>query len=236
MDIYPNNTASSFQIRLPRTMYLKTKYEVALAEIHYPHSWSTFRENEQYYLGFNKGDSPTTMVKIPKGFYRNINELIHSIHTEIRISLNSTNEIPIKFEYDKITRFVTLKVENDYKVGLSKGLAEILGFEPLRKYSEDIVAQFKADIQSGFYALFVYCNICEPQVVGDYYVPMLRSVPIQGQDGDYIVKVYGEPHYVPVNTSKFDVIEVDIKDDTGENVSFYTGKVICKLHFRQKAF
>lgn len=236
MDIYPKNTSSTFQIRLPRTMYLKTQYEVALAEIHYPHTWSTFRENEEYYISCSKDDSSSTLIPIPKGFYRNINELINAIHKQLRQTLNISGILPMKFEYDVITRKVTIKVAENYKVGLSKGISEILGFENYKKYTEDKVAPYQADIQQGFYSLYVYCNICEPQVVGDYCVPLLRTVSIQGSDGDHIVKVYGEPHYVPVNTSKFDVIEINIKDDTGENVSFCTGKVICKLHFRQKAF
>ena len=49
------------------------------------------------------------------------------------------------------------------------------------------------------------------------------------------MKYYNQPLYVPVNTSTFDTIEINIKDDTGQNVSFKAGKVICKLHFRQKA-
>ena len=44
MDYYSNNTASAYQIRMPRTFYLKGKYEVALAEIQYPHTWATTRE------------------------------------------------------------------------------------------------------------------------------------------------------------------------------------------------
>ena len=59
-------------------------------------------------------------------------------------------------------------------------------------------------------------------------MPLLSAVNITGKDGDAIMKCYGL-HYVPVNTSKFDTIEINIKDDTGQNVSFKTGKVICKL-------
>ena len=66
-------------------------------------------------------------------------------------------------------------------------------------------------------------------------MPLLRAVNITGKDGDVIMKSYGEPHYGPVNASKFDTIENNIKDDTGQKVSFKAGKVICKLHFRQKA-
>ena len=50
-----------------------------------------------------------------------------------------------------------------------------------------------------------------------------------------IHNTYDSTHYVPVNTDTFDNIEINIKNDLNENVSFKTGKVICKLHFRQKA-
>ena len=43
------------------------------------------------------------------------------------------------------------------------------------------------------------------------------------------MKYYNQPHYVPVNTYKFHTIEINIKDDTGQNVLFKAGKVICKL-------
>ena len=47
-DIHPTNTASAFQIQLPKIIYLRNKYEVALAEIAYPHTWSTFNYIEDY--------------------------------------------------------------------------------------------------------------------------------------------------------------------------------------------
>ena len=50
------------------------------------------------------------------------------------------------------------------------------------------------------------------------------------------MKYYNETHYVPVNTYNFDTIEINIKNDTVQNVTFKARKVICKLHFRQKGF
>ena len=44
-------------------------------------------------------------------------------------------------------------------------------------------------------------------------------------------KIYGKPHYVPVNTNKIGSIEMEIKNDIGEIVLFKSGKVICKLQF-----
>ena len=53
---------------------------------------------------------------------------------------------------------------------------------------------YYSDIKRGFYTLYTYCSICEPQVVGDYYVPLLRAVNITGKDGDVIMKYYNQPH------------------------------------------
>ena len=57
--------------------------------------------------------------------------------------------------------------------------------------------------------------------MGDYYVPLQRAVNITDKDGDIVNRMCGEPHYVPVNTSKFDTIEMLIKNDIGENTSFF---------------
>ena len=233
MDYYSNNTACCYQIRMPRTFYLKGKYEVGLAEIQYPHTWATTREGLGYFINYR--ESPFDALKIasiPKGYYNTTQEIcdaFNSIIDELEI------DKPVWLKFNKITRRVYLKLKDQYEVKFSTGIADIFGFQPDQWYHDHDEAEHKADVKHGFYTLYVYCSICEPQVVGDYYVPLLRNVNIQGKDGDVIMKYYSEPHYVPVNTSKFDTIEINIKDDTGRNVSFQTGKVLCKLHFRQKA-
>ena len=114
-------------------------------------------------------------------------------------------------------------------------ISRCIRFETYHSYTKSSESLYYSDIKRGFYTLYAYCSIFEPQVVGDYYVPLLRAVNSTGKDGEVIMKYHNQPHYVPVNTSKFDTIEINIKDDTGPNVSFKAGKVICKLHFRQKA-
>ena len=238
MDVFPNNTSANYQIRLPRTLYLKNNYEVALAEIHYPHSWHTFRDTDNYYITFQSTGEDFTVLRVTKGFYNDIQELISQIHKELLqlTKIENQADLPVRFGYNKITRQVVLRVKSGFRVNLGWGLAEMFGFRPNVTYTKNKSSIVPADILHGFYSLFVYCNICEPQIVGDYYVPLLRAVKIEGEDGDHLIKVYNQLQYVPVNTSKFDVIEINIKDDQDQNVPFTSGKVICKLHFRQKAF
>ena len=237
MDFYPNNTASNYIIHMPRTFYLQGKYEVALAEIQYPHTWKTMTDKDEFYMMIRPNDDAEdiTPVSIPIGYYKSVEDLVHEINDCILEALNHTS---VSLKYHKATRKVYLKT-NGYDITFSTPLSQMLGFSTNKHsylwYDKQTVAEQQADLSRGFYTLYVYCSLCEAQVVGDYYVPLIRTVAIEGRDGDLIMKTYNNPHYVPVNTSKFDTIEINIKDDQGKNVAFESGKVLCKLHFRQRA-
>ena len=89
-----------------------------------------------------------------------------------------------------------------------------------------------------FKALYVYSDIGAYQYVGDTYVPLLRVIGVDTnkQYGEYVERIYTQPHYVPVVKKNFDTIEIDIKSDTGEEIQFGIGKIVLKLHFRPKPF
>ena len=237
MDFYPTNTTSNYTIHMPRTIYLQGKYEVALAEIQYPHTWTTTKLNEEYFIQFRPVGAMTYKTTIlPGGYYKTVLDLCEEINERIFQRHGERNTVI--FKYHEATRKVYIKT-NEYEVTFSKALADMLGFKLFslddKWYDTLTLADYPADIHLGFYTLYVYCSLCEAQVVGDYYVPLLRTVAIRGDNGDLIMKTFDQPHYVPVNTSKFDTIEMNIKDDQGENVAFESGKVLCKLHFRQRA-
>lgn len=241
--MYPDNSASAFRIQLPKTIHLKNKYEVALAEISYPHTWSTFHNDSDYRFGFiysdpdPQKDDISAEVRIAKGYYKSPEELCREINQSFRGRFQDYDFYNmLQFSYNTITRKVRLKLKMEGKgtLRLNPGLADVLGFSS-EIFMESETASYEADITRGFYNLYVYCNICEPQIVGDAYVQLLRTVFISGKHGDMATTVYNEPHYVPVNINSFDTIEINIKNDMNETISFETGKVICKLHFRQKA-
>ena len=93
-------------------------------------------------------------------------------------------------------------------------------------------AERVCDLQRGFYSLFVYCDVVEPTVVGDFKVPLLRTVNIDGREGLIVSRIYQNIQYVPLHRKQFDTIEIDIRDDVGRKVPFERGKVIVTLHFR----
>ena len=43
LDKFPKNTLFEYRVGLPETIILSGDWEVALTDIHYPHSWNTFK-------------------------------------------------------------------------------------------------------------------------------------------------------------------------------------------------
>ena len=121
-----------------------------------------------------------------------------------------------------------------YALRLQDGLAQILRVSGLKVISQTMTALHSVDINKGLTALYMYCNLCEPQTVEDTLALLLRIVDSKGKDGQIIVRFYGQPHFVPLRKKYIDVIEINISDDSGNIISFTSGKVICKLHIRLK--
>ena len=144
---------------------------------------------------------------------------------------------PMFMVYDKNTR----RVQINYKWGIksvlfSPKLQYIFGIASERWLSifpSGFVAEYPPDLTAGFNTLFIYCNLIEPQVVGNALSPLLRTVAIRGKQGDFVSEVFQTPHYVKIKNKSFDVVELAIKSDVGEDVKFNFGKVIVKLHLRQ---
>ena len=82
--------------------------------------------------------------------------------------------------------------------------------------------------------MYVYTDIVDAQFVGDVKVPLLRIVNTEGEYGNTVHASFRNLQYVPVKVNSFETIEVNIKNDQNENVSFEFGKSIATLHFRQK--
>ena len=95
------------------------------------------------------------------------------------------------------------------------------------------VAKYPPDILSGFTTLYVYCDLIQPQIVGNVLAPLLRTVPISGDYGSTCNKVFLAPHYLPLRKKSFDTVEIAIRDDTDHPVQFMFGKVIVKLHLKR---
>ena len=241
MDIFSNNTLANFRIQLPRRLYLNQRYEVALVEMQYPLRWETFSESSSYLLQCRLPvERDRFIVKktaIPEGYYKSMDELVTGINASLRglMLINGHPTDAIVLTEKPLKQRVQLSCQAGYSIKFSTECSHVLGMDPDLNYSgPSSWSRRSYDISRGFYSLYVYCSIVEPQIVGDIYAPPLRTVPVEGERGQHVIKTFLDPHYLQVNADEVRVIEINIKDDTGHDVPFMSGRVMCKLHFRQK--
>ena len=69
----------------------------------------------------------------------------------------------------------------------------------------------------------------DAQFVGNVKVPLLKIFNTQGNYGDNVNVSFRYIQYVPTKVKSFDTIEINIKNDKNENVSFGFGKSIVTL-------
>ena len=231
LDKFPNNTLTEYRVGLPQTVSLTGDWEVALTEIHYPHSWNNVQGNfeNRFYLNQELDDMWEPLI-VPQGHYSSVAGVITKINEVV--SANNRFKDEVQLSLDTLNRKVTVHLQNKVEVYFSD-IGQMLGFLPKKVISKTSTAEREADLDHGFHDLYVYCDIIQPQYVGDALVPLLRIVPVEGKDGERISKSFIRPQYLPVSRKQFESIEVNKKRDTGETVPFEFGRVLLTLHFRQ---
>ena len=104
-------------------------------------------------------------------------------------------------------------------------------------YSKTTYAELGPEVFLGMSGLYVYSDVVEPHIVGGKNLQLLRIAPFRQQRRE-TTHIQWEPQrvdYHPVARKFFDTLDLLIRDDTGEPVPFFNGKVIVKLHFRRKS-
>ena len=245
------NTTSSFRIRLPHEIRLTGEWEVALVEIQYPRSWNNttadkgslgVRNNEIVYRAkeFDRISNPKVATITPS-YYGNVHNLLQSIKKAKVKQLNDENvyeelyentEDSFQFDYDSVINRVTFNSDS-HSVFLSDKLSYMLGFED-RFIKDTAIAKHAPDMRGGIDSLYVYCDICEPQIVGNSLERLLRIIPVKGSYGDIVMETFTLPHYINVLHKSFSTIQVSIKSDVDLPIPFSFGKCVVKLHFRKK--
>ena len=223
LSFFPDNKTSQFTTQLPSPINLNGEWEMALVDFIYPHTWYNVRKDNNLF-GFDLGDGKIQGRRIPIGCYETVPDLIKGMTL-------ASHKHKIDFSYHPVTKRVTVKTDKKSKVILHQGLAELLGFEP-GEYSGLQESPFVADPKSSFPVMYVYCDLVEPQIVGDVQAPLLKIVSVEGNDGEIVNAHYSRPFYVPVIRQHFQTIQIDLRLHSGDLVPFERGKVILTLHFR----
>ena len=252
-DEFPQNKISNFSIGLPTQLTLGSyNWEVALAEISYPHTWYNIDESFAFIdvtvYTYNGSDSEANQkrLNISPGHYNNGVELIYKINQTLKANLYQS-----KFRYSEKSNkaSVILYISDEFEevVRLPTKLASVLGFHKnylgtrfltipkpsTSLWRED--AESCVDLSINTHNLFIYTNIIKETLVGNQYVPLLRTVPtLEKNRNTYVSVQFTNFHYIPLVSNYIKQITIDIRDDQGDNIKFQSGKVTVKLHFRRK--
>ena len=167
---------------------------------------------------------------VPPGHYSSVADLINKINELTNANDRFKDELRLSF--DTLNRKMTVHLQNKFEVYFSD-IGQMLGFSPNNVISRTSTAERAIDFEHDFDDLKVYCDIIQSQYVTHALVPLLRSSPLEGKDGQRISKSFIRPQYLPVSRKQFETFEVNIKRDTGESVPFELGKVLLALNFRQ---
>lgn len=255
MGIFAGNNASHFSTQLSQPIELSDDYEVGLSEIHISQIYGDVDEGPIDFI-YREADREAGNSEDP-GFYDRSKWIHHRMtlpegnyqHKESFIAdLNKLSEAVsakyldnrdrIHFTYKPNMKKVSIELLQMYsEVFLSPKLAKVLGMPklsllgPKRFYGvEDMI--LKQDYRS----VFIYSDIVSPRAVGDYNVPLLRTLPPEKMKQNNVHIVYEKPHYIPVSRSTINSVEVFITDDYGEEIIFREGYTIITLHFRRRRF
>ena len=211
MNYFLNNTLTHYTTKLPKIMYLGGAWEIGLAEIQYPHSWYDVKNKEAWMKVhfYKESEIQKHLILLPDGYYSSTKRIIKAIEGE-----KHRTELKNKFDmnFSEINHKINMKVKKDCQVIISPLLQSMLGFRQAIFPAGEYVSDWVADVKKGLNSLYVYCPLVEPRMVGDAQVPLLRIVPVEGRDGEMIIRVLDPIQYCPLLQRRLQTVEIDIRD------------------------
>jgi hypothetical protein len=232
-DIFPDNKTTSYRVKLPQAINLSGEWEVGLYSINYPRTWYTLsNKNFDTHIYTSDQSGLFSVTIIDYGFYETMSDSVQSVNNTLAKAWSDN----IKLTFNVRTEKVTVHLKNKHQLIVTDRMSIVLGFGGKEtKIVKTTTSPYAADLH-GFMAIYVYCDIVQPQIVGNTSVKLLKSIPVQGKLGDVITKTFTNIQYVPVQTKSFEDVEIVLRNDTGDPVPFERGKVIATLHFRQRSY
>ena len=229
--LFPDNTPSEYTTRLPRWIELDGEWMIGLHSVSYTRHYIV--QHFDTPISYTNTGSVGKGAKLKK-YPTTIREYIVGINESLKDSITS-KEIEFKLE---INGKVTVVVSSGYKVVLTRDQAIILGFlnvdddEEVKEISTTETGKHQANLHRKT-SIFIYCDIVEPQIVGDKTVSLLGIAPSESS-GKVYEKIYtGENiRYIPVQTRSFQNIKIHLRSSTYEPIPFEHGRASVTLHLR----
>lgn len=220
------------------------EWEIALVEAHYPCSMPTDIEGCNYLdiWAFNANQKEKHFrIKIPFGLYSTVQQLVDLLNIDITVSpyltffLNKKNG-KVSIKQTKAVREITMNRDLLMNLGLPTKEDDFIPTD------EDMEKGVRVGVRPAKLLIavptqtYVYCDLVEPQIVGDTVAPLLQIVNLNltnCRHGTQQSTLFNSPHYVPVLKNRFQEVEIDLRDSMGNPLPFQFGTSCVKLHLRK---
>ena len=229
--LFPENTPWEYTTRLPRWIQLDGEWMIGLHSVSYARQHIT--EHFDTPISFTYAGSVGKGAKLKK-YPTTIREYIVNINESLKGSITN-KEIEFKLE---LNGKVTINVSSGYEVVLTRDQAIILGFcdvddeEEVREISATETGEHQPNLHRKT-SIFIYCDIVEPQIVGDKTIPLLGIAPSESSGKVYEKTYTGENiRYIPVQTRSFQNIKIHLRSSTYEPIPFEHRRASVTLHLR----
>ena len=237
--LFPNNNPSEYTVRLPQWIQLQSDYtwEIGLHSISYT-PWNIIQSLDQP-LTFIEGGKEGKGGKMRK-HYSSVNEYVTSLNESLKqayvgiLSVDKSNDIVFSY---LLNGKVKVTLSSGHAVRLRREQAIVLGFITYEDSAEtyDINKTETGTYDANTYRetnIHVYCDIVQPQIVGDKMSPLLAVVPCQKTTKYETYYAVENIHYIPVQTKSFQNVNIHLKSSTNEIIPFQYGRATVTLHVR----
>ena len=227
------NTPSEYTTRLPRWIQLNGEWEIGLHSIAYM-PWNIVQHLDEP-ISFTYSGNNEKGGRMKK-HYTTVYEYVTSINKSLTESAHVTDD-EIRFK-SELNGKVTITLSPGYKVYLRREQAIVLGF---MTFDDSTEVKEIAKTETGSYEanlhretnIYVYCDIVQPQIVGDKTVPLLGIVPCQKTTETYETLYAAENiHYIPIQTKSFQKVKIHLRSSTNESIPFEYGRATITLHLK----
>ena len=234
--LFPENNPSEYTVRLPRWIQLKGNWEIGLHSIAYT-PWNIIHHLDESISFTSPGGVGGKGGKMRK-HYSSVNDYVSSINKSLEES-HVNNEIGFTYE---LNGKVTVTLSSGYKVRLRREQAIVLGFMTFEDSAEtyDVKNTETGTYKANLYRetnIHVYCDIVQPQIVGDKIAPLVAIVPYQKTTEAYeVLHEVENIHYIPVQTKSFQNIRVHLRSSTEKSIPFQHGRAAITLHLKPLSY
>ena len=239
--LFPDNTPSEYTVRVPRWVDLKGEWEIGLHSLAYT-PWNIIQHLDDSVL-FMTGSKQGYGGKMRK-HYSSVHEYVSSIRESLKQAHFDNSVVDestdIEFFY-LLNGKVKVRLSPGYTLHLRREQAIVLGFMTFEDTAETYTienAEETGAYKANLYRetnIHVYCNIVQPQIVGDKMAPLVAVIPYRKATSE---TVYVSEHirYIPLQTKSFQDITIHLRSSTEEFISFEHRRVIVTLHLKPLSY